>query len=173
VTFSGGEPLMQPEFLEALLRSCRKGHIHTCLDTCGQAPWDVLERMIPLVDIFLYDLKSVSSALHARETGLSNELILRNLRRLAGKGRAIVIRIPLIPGINDAPEEIDAMGEFIKRLEGVRDVSLLPFHDIAGEKYRRLGTPSPLADLKPQPQKRVEEIKGRMESFGFNVKIGS
>ena len=173
VTFSGGEPLMQPRFLEALLQACRGRDIPVCLDTCGQAPWAVIDRIRPLVDIFLYDLKSVNPDQHIKETSVSNELILDNLRKLAEAGQSIIIRIPLIPGFNDKPEELREMGEFIKALPGVNEISLLPFHDIAREKYLRLDRPSPMDDLIPQPDKEIRIIKGRLEEFGLTVTIGS
>jgi pyruvate formate lyase activating enzyme len=173
VTFSGGEPLMQPPFLEVLLRACRNQDIHICLDTCGQAPWSVLDGVRPWVDLFLYDLKSVDPELHRRETGQSNELILENLRKLAETGQPIVIRIPLIPGINDTPGELRNMGEFILGLQGVKDISLLPFHDIAKEKYGRLDKPSSIDGLKPQPAEEIINSKLRLEEFGLNVTIGS
>jgi pyruvate formate lyase activating enzyme len=173
VTFSGGEPLMQPRFLEELLRACRRRDIHVCLDTCGQAPWAVIDRIRPLVDIFLYDLKSVNPDLHTKETSVSNALILENLRKLAEAGQPVIIRIPLIPGFNDTPEEIRDMGGFIKGLPGVKEVSLLPFHDIAGDKYLRLDRPSPIHDLNPQPDEEIKINKRRLEDFGLNVTIGS
>lgn len=173
VTFSGGEPLMQPEFLSALLRECRRRDFHVCLDTCGQAPWAVLEGIRRMVDIFLYDLKSVDPGLHKRETGVSNRLILNNLRKLAEAGHRIIIRIPVIPGFNDTSEGIRNIGEYVRSLPGIREVSLLPYHDIAGEKYKRLNKPTLLDGLKPHTEVQIQEIKSKLEDFDLRVTVGS
>jgi pyruvate formate lyase activating enzyme len=138
VTFSGGEPLAQPEFLAELLGRARACGIHTALDTCGYAPWNALDRLRSNVDLFLYDLKVVDNERHRSVTGVSNTLILDNLERLAALARRIVLRVPLVPGITDDDANLHAIGTLAARL-GVERVVVLPFHRLGRDKYARLG----------------------------------
>jgi len=170
-TFSGGEPLLQPDFLLALLQGCRARGIHTTLDTCGQAAWKTLERIRPWVDLFLYDLKLMDPARHARFTGVSNERILENLRRLARAGQAIWLRFPVIPGVNDDPENVQALGRFAASLPGVAQVTLLPYHRAAAGKYERMGVDFPLAQVEPPGAEALGEIARALESYGLLVKL--
>jgi pyruvate formate lyase activating enzyme len=112
VTFSGGEPLQQPGFLRELLAQCRRQKLHTAVDTSGHAPYTVFEKILPLTDLFLYDLKIVNEARHKQLTGLSNRLLLDNLAKLSGSGCSLAIRVPLVPGCNDRPGDLDEMADF-------------------------------------------------------------
>ena len=172
VTFSGGEPLLQPLFLEAVLRACRERKLSTCLDTSGYAPLEVLERIRDLVDVFLYDLKSVEAGTHQRATGVSNRLILENLDRLSRNGSRIIIRVPVIPGVNDSVRQGRSLAGFVSGLSGVGDVSLLPYHDIAADKVRRLGRPAGARIRRLDPAK-LEAVKKEFENRGLRVKVGS
>lgn len=172
-TFSGGEPLLQPEFLLELLQGCRDRRIHTALDTCGHAPWEALERIRTFVDLFLYDLKLMDAARHAQFTGVSNERILENLRRLAAHGHAIWLRIPVIPGINDDPDNLDALGSFAAALPGVQRVTLLPYHRAAASKYERLGVAYPLEQVEPPGDEAMAAIASRLSAFGLQVSVDS
>jgi pyruvate formate lyase activating enzyme len=156
VTFSGGEPLQQPEFLAALLQACRQEGLHTAVDTSGWAPWSVLEGLHGLVDLYLYDLKLLDDERHLQYTGVSNQRILENLRRLAALGEKIRLRLPLIPGVNDRPEDLQALGEFLATLPGQPEVEVLPYHTSWVEKYRRLGRPYPLEGLIAPAEAQVE-----------------
>lgn len=147
VTFSGGEPLQQPEFLAALLQACRQEGLHTAVDTSGWAPWSVLEGLHGLVDLYLYDLKLLDDARHLQYTGVSNQRILENLRRLAALGEGIRLRLPLIPGVNDRPEDLQAVREFLASLPALLEVEVLPYHTSGVEKYHRMGRPYPLEGL--------------------------
>ena len=113
VTFSGGEPLLQREFLGELLAACKARELHTAVDTSGFATWDTLDRIRPLTDLFLYDLKLIDDERHREFTGVTNQPILRNLRDLSALGHTIVIRIPIVPGINDDNESIQQLADFI------------------------------------------------------------
>ena len=144
VTLSGGEPLHQPEFAMALLQSCKAENLHTALDTSGFCPWETMEAVRPYVDLFLYDVKLMDEDLHREYTGVSNQLILENLRRLADLGHAIILRIPLIHGITDGEANLGAIAELARSLTNVRRVDLLPYHDSARLKYQRLGLDYPL-----------------------------
>lgn len=136
VTFSGGECMAQPGFLRDALAACKAHGIHTAVDTAGNVPWSSFEMILPYTDLFLYDLKAASSAVHERLTGAGNELILQNLRKLCDAGKQIFIRIPLIPGLNDG--ELAGMAELIKGLP-VDRVEILPYHRLGEGKYASLG----------------------------------
>ncbi|MGC8833939.1 MAG: glycyl-radical enzyme activating protein, partial [Armatimonadota bacterium] len=113
ITLSGGEPTLQLDFAEAVLKLAKAADLHTCVDTCGFAPWEAFERLLPLTDLFLYDLKAISPELHLSTTGADNRPILDNARRLAASGAEIVFRIPVVPGINDSAEELHAIAAFL------------------------------------------------------------
>ena len=168
VTLSGGEPLMQPAFTESLLKTLKAEGIRTALDTCGYAPRQVLERMLPYTDLFLFDLKAVDSDLHRRLTGRENAIILDNLRFLSEEKCAVEIRIPLIPDQNDG--EIDAMGAVLTALpHPVTRVKVLPYHPYAGSKYRALGLEAPLAGLKSLDPALAEAAAERLRAMGLNA----
>lgn len=138
VTLSGGEPLLQPDFAAEFLAALRRAGLHTALDTCGAVPWSTLACVLSFTDLFLVDLKHVDSAAHRRLTGRGNERILRNLRHLAAAGARIEVRMPIVPGSNDAPEDLAAAGAFLAPL-GVAGAKVLPYHDLARSKYDAIG----------------------------------
>jgi len=172
VTFSGGEPLLQRDFLLALLKSCRAKDIHTAVDTSGFATWDTLERILPYTNLFLYDLKVMDEAKHRQVTGVSNRLILDNARALAARGCAIILRMAIIPGINDDADNIRRTAEFAAALPHLQGVSLLPYHTAAIDKYQRLHLPYGIAEITPPSAERLAEIAQTLNSFGLQVKIG-
>jgi pyruvate formate lyase activating enzyme len=171
VTFSGGEPLAQPQFLGALLSACRERGIHTTLETCGFAQRAVLLRLSEQVDLILYDLKIVDPAKHEMFTGAPSTPILRNLEALAEAGRPVTVRIPIIPGINDGEAEVSAFRDFLAPL-GIRRIDLLPYHRTGAEKYRRLGLPYMLPDVPSPSSDRMWQVAVSLEAAGFEVKIG-
>jgi pyruvate formate lyase activating enzyme len=172
VTFSGGEPLMQPEFLAELLHRSKEMGFETALDTCGHAEWEVIEEMLGDIDLFLYDLKTMDGDKHSRFTGASNELILDNLRRLASTGARIVARVPIVPGMNDDDDAVSAIAEFVASLKGVEEMHVLPYHTAATDKYERMGKEYGLADARPLSAERVAEIADRLSAYGLAVKVG-
>jgi len=172
VTFSGGEAFMQPVFLLELLKACRKKEIHTTLETCGYVNPELLQTVSADVDLFLYDLKLMHSQKHQAVTGVANELILANLRWLAEHHPQVIVRVPIIPGINDDQENIQQMGKFVASLKPVTELHLLPYHKVGADKYRRLGLTYQLPDLQSPDSERMEEIRGRLEEFGLKVKVG-
>lgn len=172
VTLSGGEPLAQPDFVRALLRACKERGIHTALDTCGFAAWKVLDSVREHVDLFLYDLKLLDDARHRRFTGVSNALILSNLRALSQRGHTVVIRVPLIPGINDDEENLRQTGAFAAALPHLLRVDLLPYHSMSGDKYERLGITYSLPETHPPSAEQVAEIAQMLRDFGFEVRVG-
>lgn len=140
MTLTGGEVTMQPDFAEALLRLAKGAGIATAMETCGHTQWAVFERLLPFLDLVLYDLKHVNSAVHRQFTGFGNELILDNLRRLAAQHAPLVVRVPLIPGFNADPVSLTAIAEFVAQLgAAVQRVDLLPYHTLGKAKYRALG----------------------------------
>lgn len=142
VTVSGGEPLVQPEFCRELLAACRDEGIHTALDTCGFAKWQLILHVLPFVDLILYDVKHVNDQKHLAGTGVSNRLILNNLVNLAAECRdgfpEIVVRIPVVPGFNATLDEIGEILDFLKKIDTIRQVEILPFHRYGKSKYRKL-----------------------------------
>jgi pyruvate formate lyase activating enzyme len=139
VTFSGGEPFLQGEFLLSLLRAAGAGNVHTAVDTSGYVSPALLDQASDSIDLFLYDIKVLDDAKHREFTGVSNTLILENLRRLVGRRKQVVVRVPIIPAINDRPAEIRGIGEFVTSLGGISEVHILPYHKSGIDKYRRLG----------------------------------
>ena len=170
VTFSGGEPLGQSEFLEGLLNGCREKKIHTAVDTSGYIFWEILNKINPKVDLFLYDLKLMDNERHKKYTGVSNEIILENLEKLSSVHNNIFIRFPVIPGINDDYQNIKEMGEFLSSLE-ITQVNLLSYHYIGKDKYRRLGSAYKLATTQPPSKEKLSEVSAILRKFNLNVKL--
>lgn len=163
VTLSGGEPLAQPEFTLALLQACRAREIHTALDTCGFAAWNVLDQVRPYVDLFLYDLKLMDDVRHRAVTGAPVGPILANLRALSELGHAIRLRVPVIPGVNDDDESMGQIAAFAASLPRLDGIDLLPYHTTAADKYARMNKPYQLAGARPLSEERIAEIGGIFE----------
>ena len=170
VTFSGGEPLGQSELLEGLLDACREKKIHTAVDTSGYISWEILNKITPKVDLFLYDLKIMDSERHKKYTGVSNEIILENLKKLTSVHHNIFIRFPVIPGINDDYQNIREMGEFLSSLK-ITQVDLLPYHYIGIDKYRRLGRNYKLAATQPPSEGKLSKVSAILSKFNLKVKL--
>lgn len=171
VTFSGGEPLTQPEFLEALLREAKVRGLHTAVDTSGMAPWDALHSIAGLTDLFLYDLKIVDDDWHRRFTGASNRTILDNLRRLAASHPAVRVRFPLVPGITDDEENVRAVGVLVRSL-GLRMIDVLPYHRAGLAKYARLGVEYRLPDTPVPAAEAVDTVTSTLSALGITVRVG-
>jgi pyruvate formate lyase activating enzyme len=170
VTFTGGEPLAQPRFLPALLSACRERGISTAVDTSGFAPWPVFDEVRPLVNLFLYDLKLMDEARHIQWTGVSNGIILSNLRRLSELGHEIIVRIPIIPGVNADEDNLRATGGFLAALPHVPSVELLPYHNIAAAKYAGLGEEYATPEIQSPTSERMMESAAILTSYGLEVK---
>jgi pyruvate formate lyase activating enzyme len=171
-TFSGGEPLAQYEFLGALLRACKAKGIHTALDTCGYAPWEALDSIRGQVDLFLYDIKATDDAKHRALTGVSNELMVSNLRALSELGHLIALRTAIVPGVNDDDESIREIGAFASTLPQVSEIDILPYNRLGIDKYARLGRTYRLSDAPPLSDERMDEIARSLSNFGLRVKRG-
>jgi pyruvate formate lyase activating enzyme len=171
VTFSGGEPLMQPEALQELLLSCRERNYHTAIDTCGHSVPSVLNRVMGLADLWLFDLKLLDKAKHLEYAGVSNEMILQNLETLAMARKEVIIRFPVIPGITDGYNNIEAVAKLMIRL-GLKKIDLLPYHAIAKNKYKRLGKEYGLKSIEKPTEVQVDGIMNFFKEQGFIVNIG-
>ena len=139
VTFSGGECMLQADFLVELLKKCKEDHIETAVDTAGHISFETFERLLPYTDLFLYDVKCMDSARHKKYVGVGNELILDNLAKLLEKGAKIIIRVPVIVGVNDSKEEMLALKSFLDSHGGAHAVELLPYHAMGEHKYAAIG----------------------------------
>jgi glycyl-radical enzyme activating protein len=156
ITLSGGEPTLQFAFCKALLQAAREHNIHTCLDTSGHDRQEDFAELLPLVDLFLYDYKLTSSESHLRWTGAGNELILSNLEFLYRSGAAIILRCPILPGINDSQEHLDGIAALSRKYRRLRGVEILPYHDIGLYKFGLLGLdPPPLNTSVPTEEQQL------------------
>ena len=139
LTLSGGEPMRQIDFTEALLRMAKAGSLHCCVDTCGHAEYARFDRIRKLVDLFLFDYKETDPELHERFTGVDNTLILENLERLYDTGANILLRCPIIPGYNDRPDHFEGIAALARRLPRLAGVELMPYHPLGDSKIERFG----------------------------------
>jgi len=171
-TFSGGEPLMQPGFLLALLEACREEGIHTAVDTTCYAEPQVLRRVAEAADLFLCDIKHMDSELHEQQTGIGNDRILANTRMLAEAGKRISIRIPIVPGCNSDRTNVERTAKFIQSLQTVRRVDILPYNPGGREKAVRLTGRVDLLAARAPEDGTMTEIAGILQGYGFEVKVG-
>lgn len=168
VTLSGGECLSQADFALSLLKELKKRELNTAVDTCGYVPFEVLERVMPYTDTFLYDIKAIDGEVHKRCTGRDNSLILSNLEGLCEAGCDICVRIPFVVGMNDG--EIERIAEFLKG-KPIRKASVLKYHDLARSKYVSLG----MKDTMPRPLTEQKDVAAAVEllrSYGINAVDG-
>lgn len=172
VTFSGGEPLAQPQFIMHLLKKCKEKNFHTTVDTCGYASLEILNEAANYTDLFLYDLKGMNEKKHIEHTGVSNQLILSNLRFLGSLGKRVFVRVPVIPGLNDSDEELREMAEFTAKFPNVEQVNLLPYHHIAVEKYKRMNKTYMLPNQNEPDGDYMGKKSDIFKNHGINVKIG-
>ena len=172
VTFSGGEPLAQPDFLEELLLACGRRGVHRAVDTSGFAAAEIAVRIARHTDLFLFDLKHMDPAEHRRATGVDNAPILANLRLLAEAGARLQLRLPLIPGFNDGEENVRRTGRLAASLPGVHGIDVLPYNATAKGKYAKLGLPYPGADIPAADPLQTERTAEILRNCGLAVRIG-
>ncbi len=173
VTFSGGEPLMQHKFMEEILEMCKVNFFHTALDTTGFTSREVLKSIMDKVDVFLYDIKHLDDKEHKNYTGVSNKKILDNLKFLHDNNKHIIVRFPIIPGINDDEEHIERLNDYIKKeLPGIKEVDILPYHNIAEHKYEKLKMPYLMSGNRKPDALNIKSIQQKFENSGFLVKTG-
>ncbi|MCC7359545.1 MAG: glycyl-radical enzyme activating protein [Anaerolineales bacterium] len=177
VTLSGGEPFLQPVFALDLLAAFRAAGLHTAVETTTQTLWKHLEAALPLVDLFMVDIKHLDPEQHRAATGVSNRLILANIRRLAATGATIIFRVPVIPTVNDTSDLIGAIGAFVRELGETRadggaglSLELLPFHQLASDKYTSLGLSYEAAHLRPPDKARMSSLAVAAGAAGVAAK---
>lgn len=171
VTISGGEPMMQPDFVRRLLMECKERGYHTAIETCSYSDWISFEKVKDYTDLYLCDIKHLDDSKHKQFTGVSNKIILDNLKRLSKTGASIIARLPIIPGFNDDDENIKQIGTFIKEL-GVTQVDILPYHKLGSSKYASLFLEYGMGDTKSPSKEQMERIQNIMESLCLKVEIG-
>ncbi|MEW6359495.1 MAG: glycyl-radical enzyme activating protein [Planctomycetota bacterium] len=171
-TFSGGEPMMQLDFLVALAGECKKHGLHTALDTSGYARWESYLKVIDFIDLVLYDMKHMDPERHKEFTGVDNKLILANAKRLDERGKMIWIRVPVIPGCNDTIENMQAAADYFKDFQHIKRIDFLPYHRLAESKYRRLHQHYSLEGTEAPAEERLKGLARPFEDAGFTVKIG-
>jgi glycyl-radical enzyme activating protein len=147
LTITGGEPMLQPDFTQELLKAAKIENIHTCLDTCGWASQHAYEQILPYVDLFLYDYKATDPEAHRRLTGVQNERILSNLEFLVRQGAHVRLRCPLVPGINDSADHLAGIATLAKRYPQLDGIDLMAYHNLGNAKYERYGIENPLPGL--------------------------
>lgn len=172
ITISGGEPLMQREFSTELLKRFKTACISTAVETAGFVPWETLNGIYEYVDTFLYDLKLSGADKHKEWTGVSNEVIIDNLQRLVKVHNNVVIRIPLIPGVNDSEKEFRGMMRIVSELGEVNGIHILPFHTVGVNKYSMIGEEYTLADITADNEKQVTRCAEIAKEYGIRVSVG-
>lgn len=171
VTASGGEPLRQPVFLKELLAACRSRGIHTAVETCGFVKWSCFQDILDVTDLFLYDLKHLDPTAHEKMTGCDNRLILENIEKLSRTGANIIVRMPMIPGLNDSEKNINATAKFMTTL-GIHEIHLLPYHNYGESKYTMLGKDYSLKRMDAATDQDLEMSKRLFEAHGLITNIG-
>lgn len=174
VTLSGGEPLQQLAFAKEILAGCQQRGIHTAIETSGFVPWSHFKETLPLLDTILIDVKMMDPHAHQRVTSKSNATIIENIQKIDQTDHPVdlFIRIPLVPGVNDAEDNLLATVQFCKELKKFKELHLLPYHRMGVESYRFLNRPYALADLPSADMQWVEEKAQWLRQQGINVKIG-
>jgi glycyl-radical enzyme activating protein/glucokinase-like ROK family protein len=174
MTLTGGEPTAQPMFAEALLRLAKRAGVSTAMETCGHTRWKVFERLLPYLDLVLFDLKHMNPEVHRSWTGIDNEVILSNLRHLAEVKVPVIVRVPLIPGFNADSESLSAIARFVAAQPGLdKRISLLPYHALGKAKYSSLGRPYRMDGEEFLSPERVRELTEILEAQELEVSIGS
>lgn len=169
LTLTGGEPSMQWKFsLELLVRFKQMGW-NTCIETCGHQKWEILRQLAENSDLVFFDIKHMDPARHTELTGLTNELVLGNLKALAATGIPVIARIPVIPGMNDTEENIRATAAFVRGVPNVRGLELVPYHRLGQYKYELLGGSYTLNEVVSPPDARMAELKTLVRAAGVNV----
>jgi pyruvate formate lyase activating enzyme len=170
MTLTGGEPTMQPDLADALLRLAKTENISTAMETCGHTHWSIIERLLPCLDDILYDLKHVDSEIHLKHTGMGNELILSNLDKLTSLGAPVTIRIPLIPGFNASVEAVNTLAQFIAGLKGaIKRIDILPYHTLGKAKYAALGYVYPWAEFSRINDDDMALLIKAFKSYGLPI----
>lgn len=168
VTFSGGEPTYQTEFLRELVKACMLLGIDTAIETSGYFNWESNKDIFEMLDFVFVDMKHMDSNVHKKYTGVDNSIILENIINISDLGKKPIIRIPLIPGVNDDHENIDKTSEFIIKNLDIKGVEILPYHNLGEYKYNKLDLDNRYKFTEPTTEK-IEEIKAQIKNYGINI----
>jgi len=172
VTLSGGEPLMQPNFVVQILKLCHENYINTAIETSGYANEEDFDKVLSYTDLILFDIKHMDSKKHKTGTGVENEKILKNAKRVSNRGIPMVIRIPVIPGYNDSPENISNTAKFARELNSLIRVELLPYHKLGVSKYEHMGRKYLLADnMIPPSSEKLSKLRKIIRDYGLKCDI--
>ena len=172
VTLSGGEATLQPEFAEALLRTCKQYGINTAIESTAIADFSVIQRFLPFLDTYLMDIKHINSKKHEEFTTKPNERILENAKKLDKYANKLIIRVPVVPTFNATKEEIGEIARFVSELENTNEIHLLPYHKFGTDKYRWLGREYAMKDIETPSDELMEELKKTVEGYGVKCQIG-
>jgi pyruvate formate lyase activating enzyme len=172
VTFSGGEPFAQPGFLRELARAAKARNLHTAVETCGFVTWETVRSVLDFMDLVLYDIKHMDPESHIQGTGVTNELILENLKRINTAGKSIRVRLPLVPGFNDSEENIRATAAFIAGLSNLEALDILPYHRMGEPKWGQLDRSYALHGVGPHTKEQLEKLLAIAREYGIEVTIG-
>jgi pyruvate formate lyase activating enzyme len=174
VTFSGGEPMLQFEFLLEALKACKANGYHTAVDTSGYASQEYFKEILPFTDLFLFDIKHLDDSKHIEYTGVSNIGILDNFNMILKSGKEMIVRIPVVPGKNDDAVHLSKLREFLSaaKTENLKKINLLPFHRIGVSKYKRFKIPYRMNETEQPSPERMRELKEFFSKTGIKVKIG-
>jgi pyruvate formate lyase activating enzyme len=182
VTLSGGEPALSGDFARRLLEECKREGLHTALETCGEYPWHFLELLLPVTDLIIMDIKLMSGERHREATGRTNDRILSNARLLAQTGKPMIMRTPIVPGVNDSEEDVRQVASFVRELcelrktNGTADIhpivyELLAFHRLASDKYTSLGLEYEASAIQPPTRERMSVLANVAKGCGINARI--
>ena len=172
VTLSGGEVLCQADFAAELLKACKAAGLHTAIESAASTSYSEIEKLLPYLDLYLMDIKIMDPIKHKEYTGADNTVILENARRVANSGVELIIRTPIIPGVNDTAEEVRAISRFAKSLGTVREHHLLPYHRLGQDKYAGLGRSYAFKGVEPPSKEKMEYLLSVAEESGLRCQIG-
>ncbi len=165
ITLSGGEPLIHPDFCLEILKLAKENGLHTCIETCGYTDWNNILKISNYCDLFLYDIKLTDTNLHKKYTGVHNELIIENLKKLDAIGKKIILRCPIIPTINDTEEHFTKIAEIANSLKNVTEINILPYHSFGKTKYKNLGKEYSLESLDNPPKEQTAQWMKKLKEY--------
>jgi len=172
VTLSGGDPVVQRDFSQAILERCKAEGLHTAIETAANCHWNDLIALLPVTDLIMMDIKHLDSDRHREVTSVSNKQILDNARRLARTEKPLIIRVPVVPEVNDTPEEIGPIAQFVRVFPNLQYLELLPFHRLGENKYNALGLNYPAIHLKTPSKEKMRELAVRAKEYRIEVRVG-
>jgi pyruvate formate lyase activating enzyme len=174
VTFSGGEPMLQFDFLMEALMKCKEKGFHTTVDTSGSSSPERFRKIIPFTDLFLFDIKHLDNQKHKEYTGVSNDVILSNYRFIAESSKSFMVRIPIVPGFNDDDDHLARLKQYIlsQRKDNLKMISLLPYHKTGSSKYKKFNIPYKMENVEQPSAQKMKELKSFFSDVGVRVKIG-